>query len=369
MRFGWLGVVVMVVGGARPASADGPKKLFTVSDSLTAAEPLDNVMKYSHAKVHLCPLDAGKYYRIDLESKSFNAYLRVESAEGENLAANDNGGHIFDSRIAFRPERSGDYRLIATSYAPRATGAYTLSVVPASARDILEFKAKNLPDLAPKERRPIVEELRKAMAEKGKILDAHDVLLAFQVAQNLERVRFPNTTDIFEDLAKSFSLAADSQAAEFSKTLQGAIRRLSLPGKQMHLEGAKLDGKPLDWASYRGKVVLVHFFASHFDPARVELPDIRKMYVAYKDRGFDIVGVSGDLNAKALAKFMEKEKLPWVCIYEPGKNTQPMLCHYGIFTLPLTMLVGQDGKVISNNVRGAELQRHLEKLLGPLEQN
>ncbi|MCI0378074.1 MAG: TlpA family protein disulfide reductase [Gemmataceae bacterium] len=369
MRLGCVVLIVTAVSGARFASADEPKKLFIVSDSLTAAEPLDKVMKNRHAKVHPFPMEAGKYYRIDLESKSFNAYLRIESADGENLVANDNGGHAFDSRIAFRPERDGEYRLIATTYAPGAKGAYTLSVALASARDILEFKAKNLPDFAPKERRPVVEEVKKVMADKGKILDGHDVLLAFQVAQNLERVGFPNTIDIFEDLAKSFSLAADSQIAEFSKTLQGAIRRLSLPGNQMHLAGTKLDGKPLDWSSYRGKVVLVHFFASHFDPARVELPDIRKMYVAYKDRGFDIVSVSGDLSAKSLTKFMEKEKLPWVCIYEPGKNTQPMLRHYGIFTLPLTVLVGQDGNVISNKVRGAELQRHLEKLLGPVDQN
>jgi hypothetical protein len=68
---------------------------------------------------------------------------------------------------------------------------------------------------------------------------------------------------------------------------------------------------------------------------------------------------------------MENEKLPWLCLFDPqpGKDLQPLAEYYGIFSIPQAILVDQEGRVVSMNARGAELERLLEKHIGPSEKS
>jgi hypothetical protein len=81
-------------------------------------------------QVHEVQLQAGKTYAFDLESKEFDAFLRLHDARGQKLAENDDiePGVIQDSRIVFRPREGGTYRLVATSVQGQGSGAYTLII-------------------------------------------------------------------------------------------------------------------------------------------------------------------------------------------------------------------------------------------------
>jgi hypothetical protein len=82
------------------------------------------------ARAHDVKVQAGKTYAIDLESKQFNAYLVVQDAQGKTLAENDDivPNVNLNSRLLFTAPTDGTYRLVATSFEGRGSGAYTLTI-------------------------------------------------------------------------------------------------------------------------------------------------------------------------------------------------------------------------------------------------
>jgi thiol-disulfide isomerase/thioredoxin len=149
--------------------------------------------------------------------------------------------------------------------------------------------------------------------------------------------------------------------------MEGSIRRLELPGKTMEITGTQVDGSPFDWSKYRGKVVLVDFWATWCGPCLGELPNVKKNYELYHDKGFDVVGISLDDNRQKLEDFLVKEQSPWANIFEGGGWETPMAVYYGINSIPRAILVDKEGKVVSMNARGGELDKLLAELLGPPE--
>jgi thiol-disulfide isomerase/thioredoxin len=114
-------------------------------------------------------------------------------------------------------------------------------------------------------------------------------------------------------------------------------------------------GKPLSIANYKGKVVLIDFWATWCGPCRAELPNVIATYKKYHNQGFEIIGISLDQDQAKLISFTKSMNMNWPQFFD-GKGWQNKLAvKYGIESIPATFLLDGEGKIIGKDLRGEEL--------------
>ena len=123
------------------------------------------------------------------------------------------------------------------------------------------------------------------------------------------------------------------------------------------------EGTPLALSSLRGKIVLIDFWASWCTPCRKENPNVVAIYNQFKDKGFDIIGVSLDREKGAWEKAIADDKLTWHHVSDLKFWQNEAAVKYGVQSIPCTLLLDKDGKIIAKNLRGEELAKKLAQLL------
>jgi thiol-disulfide isomerase/thioredoxin len=116
-------------------------------------------------------------------------------------------------------------------------------------------------------------------------------------------------------------------------------------------------------SSFKGKYVLLDFWASWCGPCRRENPNVVEAYKKYKGKNFTILGVSLDENKEAWIKAVKDDGLAWnhVCDLKGWKNV--VAAEYGIRAVPSNFLLDPSGKILAHNLRGEVLQDTLAKIL------
>lgn len=123
------------------------------------------------------------------------------------------------------------------------------------------------------------------------------------------------------------------------------------------------DGKPLKLSSLKGKVVLIDFWASWCAPCRAELPTVVANYKKYKDKGFDIFSVSLDQDKNAWVNAIQKDGLTWTNHVSDLLQWQsPIKELYRIKSIPKTVLLDKEGKILDRDLRGEALTKKLDQL-------
>ena len=124
-----------------------------------------------------------------------------------------------------------------------------------------------------------------------------------------------------------------------------------------------VNGQPLDLAAYKGKVVLIDFWATWCGPCVEELPNVIAAYAKYHAKGFEIIGISLDKDRATLLAFLKEKNITWQQYFD-GKGWENKLSSsYGIESIPATFLLDGEGKIIAKDLRGEALDQKLATLL------
>lgn len=142
------------------------------------------------------------------------------------------------------------------------------------------------------------------------------------------------------------------------------IRRSLKEGTKFpDFEEKDLDGKALSIANYKGKVVLVDFWATWCGPCVGELPNVLKAYEANHAKGFEIIGISLDQDEKKLRDFIKDRKMPWQQFFDGKGWGNKLAAKYGVNSIPATYLLDGEGKIIGKDLRGDALSEAVTKAL------
>jgi peroxiredoxin len=194
-------------------------------------------------------------------------------------------------------------------------------------------------------------------------------MLYLQVFENIEK-----GSEVIKQIKKDFpetkpgkqadDILASIQKQEEAKKRRAEAEKLLAVGLPFPDFNEKdIAGKPLSIANYKGKVVLIDFWATWCGPCIAELPNVLNAYKEHHPKGFEIIGISLDKEEDALTSFTKKRAMPWQQFFD-GKGWENKLAvQYGIQSIPATFLLDKQGKIAAKDLRGEALDKEVAKLL------
>jgi thiol-disulfide isomerase/thioredoxin len=153
---------------------------------------------------------------------------------------------------------------------------------------------------------------------------------------------------------KAGDILASLDRQEASKKIQDA---LATGATFPDFAEQDLEGKPISVAGFKGKVVMVDFWATWCGPCRGELPNVIATYKKHHADGFEIIGVSLDSDRDTLEKFLKQtDGMTWQQFFDGQGWSNKLAVKYGVDSIPFDVLVGPDGKIIGKSLRGDALE-------------
>jgi len=174
--------------------------------------------------------------------------------------------------------------------------------------------------------------------------------------------------DNVREVQEFYRQSEDPKVQVRADWLDGTIRRNMLKGNEMEFIAYQLDGKKIDIRDFRGKVVLIDYWATWCGPCIASFPEVEKCYEKYREQGFEVIAYSVDHDWEILQAYEKKHPRSWISTSRQltlDKGGKAYDKYYGINGIPHYILVGRDGKVVSAQTfpKGDEFFNMLEKAL------
>lgn len=140
------------------------------------------------------------------------------------------------------------------------------------------------------------------------------------------------------------------------------LKRSAIGTAMLNFTQNNTEGKPVNFSAFKGKYVLVDFWASWCGPCRAENPNVLKAYNKYQDKNFTVVGISLDDKGDNWKKAIKDDGMPWTQLSDLKGWKNEVSQYYGIMGIPSTLLVDPQGKIIAKDLRGEILNKKLEEI-------
>jgi len=178
-----------------------------------------------------------------------------------------------------------------------------------------------------------------------------------------------NTVNIAQDKTKAREMFAKMTPAvrnssigkAYSQRLK-ATQSVEMGSKAPDFTSTDLNNQNVSLSSFRGKYVLLDFWASWCVPCRKENPNVIRAYHRFKSENFTIVGFSLDDEKAPWINAVEKDGLPWTQLCDTKAERSPVSLMYGVSAIPSNFLIDPTGKIIAKNLRGEELEKKLSSI-------
>ncbi len=177
--------------------------------------------------------------------------------------------------------------------------------------------------------------------------------------ENYDRAEY-----IFNSLLRGGNLDPKVKSMVTQKLAElGILRRLALGKEAINFSAQTSSGKKISLEDYRGKVVLLDFWASWCMPCKQEMPTVKKVYDKYHQQGFEIIGISLDESREKFKSYIQKENISWPQIFDGKSGEEGIARKYAVSTIPTTFLIDREGKIADKNMRGEQLEKAVGNLM------
>jgi peroxiredoxin len=362
-------------------NATGDPNNFTVSGKITHA-PSQNIFLEQIVYDNAAPkvIDSGKLtqdgnYKLKGVSKEQNLYLLTIDHKPVSILINDND----DIRLSADLNTSFSSPYISNSYATKSL--YTFLKRFRSSDSMLATTYNTMDTLAkqnPNDSSLIIlqskgaQELQSLSAYMKDFIKKSNspaaIYYALSVAASKNVVNLQELDSLATQAAGRFKghsgleamKTAIAQAKSSNNTNEGA----SWVNKQApNLTMNDINGKPVSITDFKGKYVLIDFWASWCGPCRKENPNVVAAYNKYKDKNFTILGVSLDQDKDSWVQAIKNDNLAWAQMSDLKQWQSAAVSTYNIEGIPFNVLIDPTGKVIAQELRGPALEQKLAEVL------
>ncbi len=184
-------------------------------------------------------------------------------------------------------------------------------------------------------------------------------LPGFLESKSLDHYKYEQQLVAYADEIKD-KFPGNKDVQSFVKTMM-AVKPVSVGHKAPDFTLIDSENKPVKLSDYKGKYVMLDFWASWCQPCRQENPNVVKQYAKFKDKGLNILSITLDEDREAWLKAVAADKLTWRHAAEFKRFDGPVVKQYMVQAIPSNFIIDPQGVIVAKNITGVELEQFLNK--------